>query len=78
MTVDEKTHNLITVTAQFEKAEEPAPGQQRQRPKMVPDTFEVLVYGKQREKSFSRSVSGKSVSTANKRVRMTVFETPLS
>jgi DNA-binding beta-propeller fold protein YncE len=46
MTVDEKTHNLITVTAQFEKAEEPAPGQQRQRPKMLPDTFEVLVYGK--------------------------------
>jgi DNA-binding beta-propeller fold protein YncE len=46
MTVDEKTHNLITVTAQFEKAEEPAPGQQRQRPKMVPDSFEVLVYGK--------------------------------
>jgi len=46
MTVDEKTHNLITVTAQFEQQQEPAPGQQRQRPKMVPDTFEVLVYGK--------------------------------
>lgn len=46
MTVDEKTHNLITVTAQFEPQQEPAPGQQRQRPKMVPDTFEVLVYGK--------------------------------
>jgi len=46
MTVDEKTHNLITVTAQFEAQAEPAPGQQRQRPKMVPDTFEVLVYGK--------------------------------
>ncbi len=46
MTVDEKTHNLITVTAQFEAQTEPAPGQQRQRPKMVPDSFEVLVYGK--------------------------------
>jgi len=46
MAVDEKTHNLITVTAQFETQSEPAPGQQRQRPKMVPDTFEVLVYGK--------------------------------
>jgi len=46
MTVDEKTHNLITVTAQFEAQPEPAPGQQRQRPKMVPDSFEVLVYGK--------------------------------
>ena len=46
MAVDEKTHNLITVTAQFEAQPEPAPGQQRQRPKMVPDSFEVLVYGK--------------------------------
>lgn len=46
MTIDEKTHNLITVTAQFEPQPEPAPGQQRQRPKMVPDSFEVLVYGK--------------------------------
>jgi YVTN family beta-propeller protein len=46
MTVDEKTHNLITVTAEFEKATEPAAGQPRQRPKMIPDTFEVLVYGK--------------------------------
>jgi len=46
MTVDEKTHNLITVTAQFEPQPEPAPGQQRQRPKMIPDSFEVLVYGK--------------------------------
>lgn len=46
MTFDEKTHNLITVTAQFEAQTEPAAGQQRQRPKMVPDSFEVLVYGK--------------------------------
>ncbi|HVH88591.1 MAG TPA: YncE family protein [Terriglobales bacterium] len=46
MTIDEKTHNLITVTAQFEQQPEPAPGQQRQRPKMIPDSFEVLVYGK--------------------------------
>jgi len=46
MTVDEKTHNLITVTAEFEKAPEAAPGQPRPRPKMVPDTFVVLVYGK--------------------------------
>ena len=46
MAVDEKTHDLITVTAQFEAQPEPAPGQQRQRPKMVPDSFEVLVYGK--------------------------------
>ena len=46
MTVDEKTHNLITVTADFEKAPEAAAGQPRQRPKIVPDSFVVLVYGK--------------------------------
>ena len=46
MTIDEKTHNLITVTADFEPAPAPAPGQPRQRPKMVPDSFVVLVYGK--------------------------------
>ena len=46
MTVDEKTHNLITITADFEKPAEPAPGQPRQRPKMIPDSFVVLVYGK--------------------------------
>lgn len=46
MAVDEKTHNLITVTADFEKAPEPTEGQPRPRPKMVPDSFVVLVYGK--------------------------------
>ena len=46
MTVDEKTHDLITVTADFEKAPEAAAGQPRQRPKMVPDSFVVLVYHK--------------------------------
>jgi hypothetical protein len=46
MAVDEKTHDLITVGADFEKAPEQAPGQPRQRPKMVPGSFVVLVYGK--------------------------------
>jgi YVTN family beta-propeller protein len=46
MTVDDKTHNLITVAADFEKAPEQAAGQPRQRPKMVPGSFVVLVYGK--------------------------------
>ena len=46
MTVDEKTHNLITVTADFEKAPEATAEQPRPRPKMVPDSFVVLVYGK--------------------------------
>jgi len=46
MTVDEKTHDLITVTADFEKAPEATAEQPRPRPKMVPDSFVVLVYGK--------------------------------
>lgn len=46
MAVDEKTHNLITVTADFEKAPAPTADQPRPRPKMIPDTFVVLVYGK--------------------------------
>jgi YVTN family beta-propeller protein len=46
MAVDEKTHDLITVTADFEPAPASAPGQPRQRPKMIPDSFVVLVYGK--------------------------------
>lgn len=46
MTIDEKTHDLITVTANFEKAPEATADQPRPRPKMVPDSFVVLVYGK--------------------------------
>ena len=46
MAVDEKTHNLITVAADFEPAPAQQPGQPRQRPKMIPDSFVVLVYGK--------------------------------
>ena len=46
MTIDEKTHDLITVTADFEKAPEATAEQPRPRPKMVPDSFVVLVYGK--------------------------------
>ena len=46
MTFDEKTHDLITVSADFEKAPEATAEQPRPRPKMVPDSFVVLVYGK--------------------------------
>ena len=46
MTIDDKTHDLITVTADFEKAPEATADQPRPRPKMVPDSFVVLVYGK--------------------------------
>ena len=43
MTIDPKTHRLYLATAKFEAQPEPAAG--GQRPKMVPDTFKVLVYG---------------------------------
>ena len=46
MTIDDKTHDLITVTADFEKAPEATADQPRPRAKMVPDSFVVLVYGK--------------------------------
>ncbi len=46
MAIDEKTHNLITVGADLEQAPAQVEGQPRQRPKMVPGSFVVLVYGK--------------------------------
>ncbi len=42
MEVDTATHALFTVTAQFEKAPEPTAENPRPRPKMVPNTFELL------------------------------------
>jgi DNA-binding beta-propeller fold protein YncE len=45
MTLDPTTHRIYLATAQFEPAPEPAPGQRRQRPKIVPGTFKILVYG---------------------------------
>jgi DNA-binding beta-propeller fold protein YncE len=45
MTLDPKTHNIYLATARFEAQPEPAPGAPRQRPKAVPGSFKILVYG---------------------------------
>lgn len=38
------TEKIYLPTAQFEAAPTPAPGAPRTRPKMVPNTFKLLVY----------------------------------
>ena len=45
MTLDPKTHNINLATARFEEQPEPAPGAPRQRPKVIPGSFKILVYG---------------------------------
>jgi DNA-binding beta-propeller fold protein YncE len=45
LALDPTTHRIYLASAQFEPAPEPAPGQRRQRPKVVPGTFKILVYG---------------------------------
>jgi YVTN family beta-propeller protein len=44
MALDPTTEKIYLPTAQFEPAPTPAPGAPRQRPKIVPNTFKVLVY----------------------------------
>jgi len=46
MTFDPKTHQIFLVTAKFGPAPVAKPGQERPRPPILPDTFEVLVVGK--------------------------------
>ncbi len=48
MTLDPGTHRIYLAAASFEAAPEPAPGTPRQRPKMVPGSFKVLVYGSEK------------------------------
>jgi YVTN family beta-propeller protein len=43
--LDEKTHRIYLPTAQFEPPATPSPGASPTRPKMVPNTMKVLVYG---------------------------------
>ena len=43
--VDEKTHLIYLPTADFEQQAEQSAGGQRQRPRMIPGTFQVLVVG---------------------------------
>jgi DNA-binding beta-propeller fold protein YncE len=45
MALDPKTHKIYLPTAQFEPQPEQAAGSPRQRPKMIPGTFKILVYG---------------------------------
>jgi DNA-binding beta-propeller fold protein YncE len=45
MTLDPQTHRIYLSSAQFEPQPAPAAGAPRQRPKMVPGSFKVLVYG---------------------------------
>ena len=45
MALDPTTHKIYLATAKFEPAPEQAPGAPRQRPKMIPGTFKILVYG---------------------------------
>jgi DNA-binding beta-propeller fold protein YncE len=46
MALDPKTHRIYLAAADYEApASQPAPGQRFQRPKMVPNSFRVLVYG---------------------------------
>ncbi len=46
MTLDPKTHRIYLAAADFEASPAPAPGAQRQRPKMIPGTMRILVYGR--------------------------------
>jgi YVTN family beta-propeller protein len=43
--LDPKTHRIYLPTAQFEPAPSPSPGAPPGRPKIVPNTLKVLVYG---------------------------------
>ena len=44
MALDPKTQRIYLPTAQFEPTPTPSPGAPRQRPKIVPNTFKLLVY----------------------------------
>ncbi|HXI83039.1 MAG TPA: YncE family protein [Verrucomicrobiae bacterium] len=45
MALDPKTHRIYLPSAKYEPQSTPAPGATRQRPKIVPGSFKVLVYG---------------------------------
>jgi hypothetical protein len=43
--LDPKTHHIYLPTAQFEPTPSPSPGASPTRPKIVPNTLKLLVYG---------------------------------
>jgi YVTN family beta-propeller protein len=45
MALDPKTHRIYLPTARFEPAASPVPGSARLRPRIMPDTLKLLVYG---------------------------------
>jgi len=45
MALDLKTHNVFLATADFEPTPTPTPGQPKIRPKIVPGTFTILIFG---------------------------------
>jgi YVTN family beta-propeller protein len=45
MAIDPSTHRIYLPSAQFEPAPSPSPGASPARPKMVPNTMKLLVYG---------------------------------
>ncbi|HUK82738.1 MAG TPA: PQQ-binding-like beta-propeller repeat protein [Verrucomicrobiae bacterium] len=45
MTLDPQTHDIYLPSAKFEPQPTPTPGEPRQRPKIVPGSFKILVYG---------------------------------
>jgi DNA-binding beta-propeller fold protein YncE len=45
MAIDPTTHRIYLPSAQFEPAPSPSPGASPMRPKMVPNTMKLLVYG---------------------------------
>jgi YVTN family beta-propeller protein len=47
MAIDPTTHRIYLPSAQFEPAPSPAPGVSPMRPKMVPNTMKLLVYGRE-------------------------------
>lgn len=46
MAVDEKTHHVLLLAAEFGPTPEPKEGQKKARPPVLPDSFHVLVVGK--------------------------------
>lgn len=47
MTLDPKTHRIYLASARFETPADPAPGAPRPRPKMIPGSMKILVYGRE-------------------------------
>ena len=45
MALDPKTHKIYLAAAQFESATNQPAGGERRRPRMIPGTFKILVYG---------------------------------